>query len=103
VLHGYHPGLFPSYIKPAADGTVDPRHSREYAPREVALLAEAAGFHVERLETGSYARSEPDFDEPRNVLQIAGVSTALRGEVIYCLARKTGPVRDRWPREIYYP
>jgi hypothetical protein len=103
VLHGYHPGLFPSYIKPNPDGTIDPRHSREYAPREIALMAEAAGFHVELLETGAYSRSEPDLDESRRLLQMAEVPTSLRGEVIYCVARKVGPIRDRWPKEIYYP
>jgi glycosyltransferase involved in cell wall biosynthesis/SAM-dependent methyltransferase len=103
VLHGYHPGLFPAYIKPSSDGTVDPRHSREYAPREVSLLAEASGFQVEKLETGNYSRKERDIRWVQEFLETNQLATGLRGEVIYCLARKVGPVRDRWPKELYYP
>jgi SAM-dependent methyltransferase len=105
VLHGYHPGLFPSYIRPSADGTVDPRHSREYAPREIALLAEAAGFQVERLETTDYAKPLPEPQDAHNIrtiLENSHFPLDLRGEMICCLARKVGPVRDRWPKELYY-
>ena len=103
VLHGYHPELFSSYIKPGPDGTVDPRHSREYAPREIALLVEAGGMQVEHLETGDYRDSRVNFDGAWKLLEAGGCSLDLRGEVIYCRARKTGPVRDRWPKELYYP
>ncbi|HWP85296.1 MAG TPA: glycosyltransferase, partial [Terriglobia bacterium] len=103
VLHGDHPGMFPAYIKPAADGSVDPRHSREYTPGEIARLADAAGFFVERLETGGYAPQEPDSAWARRFLESNGLSTELRGELIYCLARKVAPLRDRWPKDFYYP
>ncbi len=103
VLHGYHPALFPSYIKPSADGTVDPRHSREYTPREIALLVEAAGFQVELLETGDYAHVLEDYAEARKLLERNGLPASFRGEVIFCRARKLGPVRDRWPKDLYYP
>jgi SAM-dependent methyltransferase len=103
VLHGYHPELFSSYIKPAADGSVDPRHSREYAPREIALLVEAGGMQVDLLDTGEYQDTRRNFDWIREFLASGGCSLDLRGEAIYCRARKTGPVRDRWPKELYYP
>jgi len=103
VLHGYHPGLFSSYIRPNPDGSVDPRHSREYAPREVALLSEAGGFQVDLLETGDYQERQSDFEAVRKLLASHGGTLDLRGEVIYCRARKSGPVRDRWPKELYYP
>jgi SAM-dependent methyltransferase len=103
VLHGYHPELFSSYIKPATDGSIDPRHSREYAPREIALLVEAGGMQVDLLETGEYQDTQKNFDWIRDFLQAGGCSLDLRGEAIYCRARKTGPVRDRWPKELYYP
>ncbi|MBI3894571.1 MAG: glycosyltransferase [Acidobacteria bacterium] len=103
VLHGYHPGIFHSYIKPGEDGRVDPRHSREYAPREIAMLMEAAGFIVELLETGDYGRPESYFTWVQDMLQKIQCSLELRGEIIYCRARKTGPVRERWPKELYYP
>jgi SAM-dependent methyltransferase len=103
VLNGYHPALFPSYIRPSGDGTVDPRHSREYTPIEIAQLVEAAGFRVEHLETGDYNEQAPSYEEARRVLEAHRLSTTLRGEVIFCRARKTGPLRDRWPKELYYP
>ena len=103
VLHGYHPGVFHTYIKPDEEGKVDPRHSREYAPREIARLMEAAGFEVELLETGNYSKPEPYFPWVQQMLQKLLCSVELRGEVIYCRARKVGPVRERWPKELYYP
>jgi len=102
VLNGYHPALFPSYIRPSGDGTVDPRHSREYTPIEIAQLVEAAGFHVEHLETGDYNEQGPNYEEARRVLEANRLSTALRGEVIFCRARKMGLLRHRWPKELYY-
>ncbi|MSO21065.1 MAG: glycosyltransferase [Acidobacteria bacterium] len=103
VLHGYHPALFAHYIRPAADGTIDPRHAREYAPRELGLLMEAAGFAVEGIETGNYAAISQEFEFARKVIASHGLSAEFRGEAIYCRGRKTGPVRERWPKELYYP
>ncbi|MBI4460203.1 MAG: glycosyltransferase [Acidobacteria bacterium] len=102
VLHGYHPGIFHTYIKPDQEGKVEPRHSREYAPREVAGLMNAAGFEVEVLETGDYGRPEPYFKWVQQVLERLFCSRELRGEVIYCRARKIEAVRERWPKELYY-
>ena len=76
VLHGYHPGMFPAYIKPTEQGTVDPRHSREYAPREIALLLEAAGFQVILLETGDYGNQKPHSEWTRKLL---GANPVLAG------------------------
>ncbi len=103
ILHGYHPQLFSSYIKPAADGTVDPRHSREFTPREVALLLEAGGFQVELLETGDYQNSATGPEWAEKYLEEHQLSTELRGEMIYCRARKATALRDRWPQDLYYP
>ena len=102
VLHGYHPGLFPSYIKPDEEGATDPRHSREYAPREVALLLETAGFQVILLETGDYSNVEPLSECTEKLLEINQYSSVLRGEIIYCVGRKVGQVQERWPKYLYY-
>ena len=108
VLHGYHPSVFHSYIKPNADGSVDPRHCREYTPREIALLMEVSGFEVQLLETGDYdipSANRPDLN-PKDVLELlrdTQFPVELRGEIIYCRARRVGPVRQRWPKELYYP
>lgn len=103
VLHGYHPGLFAHYIRPAEDGTVDPRHSREYAPRELGLLMEASGFVVETIETGNYTTLNPEFESARSIIEKNGLSAEFRDDVLYCRGRKAGPVVTRWPKELYYP
>ena len=103
VLYGYHPGLFQAYIKPKADGTVDPRHSREYAPREMTVLMEASGFQVRLLETGNYAKPDDNVPAIKQMLKSIQCSLELRGDVIYCVGQKTGPVLDRLPKEFYYP
>jgi hypothetical protein len=38
ILQGFHPGLFHAYIKPNESGEADPRHNREYTPREIHQL-----------------------------------------------------------------
>ncbi|MBI4443119.1 MAG: glycosyltransferase [Acidobacteria bacterium] len=103
VVHGYHPALFHSYIKPKADGTVDPRHSREYTPGEISLLMQISGFEVELLETGDYNGAETNPQDVPEWLRDTPVRVQWRGEIIYCRARKAGPVRQRWPKEFYYP
>ncbi len=102
ILQGYHPGLFPQYIKPSADGTVDPRHSREYAPREIQHLLEDAGFEVLRLETGPFRdQPTPELVWVRRLLERYELAANLRDEGIYAMGRKTGPVRDRYPAWLY--
>lgn len=102
VLLGYHPGLFHAYIKPDEEGRADPRHSREYAPREVALLLEAAGLQVILLETGDYRSEGAVSESTGKLLEANQFPPELRGEIIYCVGRKVGPVRERWPKELYY-
>jgi SAM-dependent methyltransferase len=70
------------------------RHNREYSVVEVGWLAEAAGFHVERLEGISVY--------PNNtVAPTPGISPENRGDSVFCLARKEGPVIDRYPSWLY--
>jgi glycosyltransferase involved in cell wall biosynthesis/SAM-dependent methyltransferase len=102
ILQGYHPGFFHAYIKPAASGEVDARHNREYTPREVKLLLENSGFEVERLETGEFRdEPHPEYGWVRHLLNTYWLATELRGDGIYALGRKTGPVLDRYPGWLY--
>jgi len=101
LLQGFQPGLFPAYIRPRS-GEVDPRHNREYTPREVADLLRDSGFELELLDTGPFR------DEPHPELRWVGhllekyiLTTEHRGDGIYAVGRKTGPVRDRWPSWLY--
>lgn len=102
ALLGYHPGLFHHYVIPNEKGERDPRHAREYAPRDVQALFEAAGFAVERLETGAYLeRPSMEHEWIRRLLAKYELSQHLRGDSIFALGRKTGPVRARYPAALY--
>lgn len=102
ILQGYHPGFFHAYIRPSAEGETAARHNREYTPREVHKLLENSGFAVVRLETGAF-RKEPtaEYAWVIHLLERYNLDTGLRGEGIYAVGKKTGPVRDRYPSWLY--
>lgn len=103
ILDGYHPGFFPAYIRPAAEGAqVDARHAREYTPREIHSLLVDSGFEVVRLETGEF------LDKPRpeerwvfDLLERYQLLKDLRGDGIYAVGRKIGPIQKRYPAWLY--
>jgi glycosyltransferase involved in cell wall biosynthesis/SAM-dependent methyltransferase len=103
ILEGYHPGFFPAYIKPADPGQeVEARHAREYTPREVHHLLTDAGFAVEHLETGEFRdRPRPEERWVLHLLERYQLPKHLRGDGIYALGRKAGPVRKRYPGWLY--
>jgi glycosyltransferase involved in cell wall biosynthesis/predicted SAM-dependent methyltransferase len=103
ILEGYHPGFFPAYIKPAAPcEEADARHNREYTPREVHQLLENAGFTVTLLETGAFREEpKPEYRWVMRLLERYSLPTHLRGDGIYAVGRKTGPVRERYPGWLY--
>ena len=102
ILQGFHPMLFPAYIKPQESGETDARHSREYTPREIAQLVENSGFEVVKLETGPFRdEPKPEFAWVEHLLDQYLLSKEHRGDGIYILARKTGPVRERYPAWLY--
>ena len=103
ILQGYHPGFFHAYIKPAdGSGEVDARHNREYTAREIHKLLENSGFEVVRLETGEFRDlPHPEFGWVMHLLRQYRLETDLRGDGIYAVGRKTGPVRDRYPDWLY--
>jgi SAM-dependent methyltransferase len=103
ILQGHHPGLFPAYIQPAEAGVEgEARHSREYAPREIRRLLTDAGFEVVRLETGEFRdQPHPEYGWVTHLLERYRLPVDLRGDGIYALGRKTGPVKDRRPPWLY--
>jgi SAM-dependent methyltransferase len=102
ILQGYHPGLFHSYIKPAESGHVDPRHNREYTPREIHQLLENSGFEVTLLETGGFRDApHPEYGWVLHLLNRYELDTSLRGDGIFAVGRKTGAVRVRYPGWLY--
>ncbi|MBZ5620162.1 MAG: methyltransferase domain-containing protein [Acidobacteriia bacterium] len=102
ILQGYHPGFFHAYIRPAESGEVDARHNREYTAREIHRLLENSGFEVARLETGEFRDvPHPEFGWVLHLLERYRLETGLRGDGIYAVGRKTGPVKDRYPGWLY--
>ena len=102
ILQGYHPGLFHSYIKPAESGDTDPRHNREYTPREIHWLLQNSGFEVTLLETGGFRDApHPEHGWVLHLLNRYKLDANLRGDGIFAVGRKTGPVRERYPGGLY--
>jgi SAM-dependent methyltransferase len=103
MLLGYHPGFFPAYIRPTENGEeVEARHNREYAPREVVYLMSDAGFRVTLLETGEFLdQPKPEHNWVQAILEKCQCPTELRGDGIYAVGVKEGPVRERFPKWLY--
>ncbi len=103
ILLGYHPSFFPAYIRPRNEGEeAEARHNREYVPMEVQHLLTNSGFEVVRLETGEFLdEPHPEHGWIEHLLERYRVHKTLRGDGIYALGRKTGPVKERWPAWLY--
>ncbi|HKX32757.1 MAG TPA: methyltransferase domain-containing protein, partial [Blastocatellia bacterium] len=95
LLVGCAPYLLAQYnVRVAAD-----QHHREYAPFEVGVALAAAGFTVLELQTEDvWTRSNPAI---LDLLKRVEISTELRGDNIFALARKTGAPIERYPKELY--
>ena len=102
ILQGYHPGFFPAYIKPSEEGFTDARHAREYTAKEAYMLLHYAGFEVTKLETGPF-RDEPKPEHAwvEVMLRQFGMPDDLRGDGLYVVGRKRGPVVERFPAWLY--
>jgi glycosyltransferase involved in cell wall biosynthesis/SAM-dependent methyltransferase len=103
ILQGYHPGFFPAYIRPAAEGEeADARHTREYTPMEIRFLFRDAGLELTLLETGAFRDlPKPEHEWVLELLERYLLPRDLRGDGIYAVGRKIGPVRDRYPTWLY--
>ena len=100
ILQGYHPGFFPAYLKPGDTG--DARHAREYTPKEMTRLLIDAGFTITSLETGPFREQpHPELAWVADLLDRYGLPKDQRGDGLYIVGRKSGPVRDRWPTWLY--
>lgn len=102
VLHGYHPGLYSVFTARIGGNQTDPRHAREYAPREIEHLLDRGGFVVEHIETGPYGLRRPvEHDWVDELLRSRGASTDLRDDCIHVLARKVAAPKERYPAMLY--
>ncbi|SRR5579883_250093 len=102
ILQGFHPMLFPAYIRPRESGEVDARHNREYTASETRALLEISGFEVELLETGPFRDGpRPELGWVEHLLDRYMLSKEHRGDGIYAVGRKVAPVKDRYPSWLY--
>jgi glycosyltransferase involved in cell wall biosynthesis/SAM-dependent methyltransferase len=102
ILQGFHPMLFPAYIRPNQEGETEARHNREYSPREIKDLLENSGFEVTALETGPFREEPtPQHGWVDHLLEQYILSKELRGDGIYAVGRKRRGVRDRYPSWLY--
>ena len=103
ILAGYHPGFFPAYIRPRVEGEEpEARHNREYTAREIVLLFHYAGFEITLLETGPFRNEpKPEHEWVKHLLARYEQPEDLRGDGIYAVGRKSGPVRERYPAWLY--
>lgn len=103
ILDGYHPGFFPAYIRPRAEGEEpEARHNREYTPREVARLLVDSGFEMTLLDTGPFRQEpKPEHEWVKHLLARYEMSQELRGDGIYAVGRKISAMRDRFPGWLY--
>jgi SAM-dependent methyltransferase len=97
-----NPYTFSSYPRP--DGSDEDQvalHIREYTVAEIGELLDAAGFAVEALFTERIA-GFPETGWVEEIIEAHGLPTDLRGEQIYCLARKrrSGKI-TRYPEFLY--
>ena len=95
----YTYSLYPNPQRPDRDDAAS--HIREYTPDEVGRLLEAAGFCVDVLITrpGRVVESKGLIED---LLLAYGFPTGLRGEQIYCVARKIPNAdRVRFPGFLY--
>lgn len=102
ILHCYHPGFFPNYIKPSAKGEAAPRHNREYSPLEIRTLLDDAGFEAVHLETGPFRdQPRPELAWVERLLEAYSLVSDLRGDGIYAVGRKMTRPRHRYPDWLY--
>jgi predicted SAM-dependent methyltransferase len=99
ALHGWrNPQVFSVYPAPGKD---DVPHVREYTVREISDLVAAAGFEVEALFTERIAGND-EGAWVQSLLEREGFDTSLRGEQIYCVARRRSHLaRERYPSWLY--
>jgi glycosyltransferase involved in cell wall biosynthesis/SAM-dependent methyltransferase len=101
VMQGYHPQLFSTYLRPK-EGETDARHHREYTCAEIRQLLENSGFEVILIETGPFHEEpRPEYGWVEHLLERYLLARDLRGDGIYVVGRKTGPVRERYPGWLY--
>jgi hypothetical protein len=70
--------------------------------REIVYLMRDSGFETLQIDTGEFLEeAHPEHEWVRHMLEQYKQDTSLRGDGIYALAVKRGPVRNRYPAWLY--
>jgi hypothetical protein len=102
MLLGHSPFLYASF------NLTKDRHNREYSPSEVVALLSCAGFCPQKLVTSDVYFPLARF--PLRLLLHEALTRCLlglarhshlRGDGIFVLARKAGPIVSRYPEQFY--
>ncbi len=97
-----NPQLYSKYPYPLGEfADTEIPHVREYTPPELREAIESAGFEIENLFTEVIAGYNTDL-WVKKFLENNKYSSALRGEQLYCIARKrSGRKVIRYPHFLY--
>ncbi len=95
ILNGYAPHFYMQYTKDRSPH----RHNYEHDVHSLQALTRAAGFDTRVLKTiDVFEQSEP---QVLLALSQLGMTTEFRGDDIFFIGQKIGPVADRWPIPVY--
>lgn len=95
VLTGYSPYTFGKYTA----GNPTNTHCHEYTPREINLILDYAGFQPTTWTDNVYSEGIPPlFDRFFDIFQL---DKSIREDCLFSIGEKTGPVKERYPEEVY--
>jgi SAM-dependent methyltransferase len=97
-----NPQLYSKYADPRGEyAETEIPHVREYTPRELTEAIESAGFEVTSIAT-EVAPGYDNEERVKKLLERLGYPTELRGEQMFCVARKrAGKPITRYPKFLY--
>ena len=97
-----NPQLYSKYADPRGEyADTEIPHVREYTPRELAEAIESAGFEVVSLTT-EVAPGYNNEERMKKLLERLSYPTDLRGEQMFCIARKqASKAIVRYPKFLY--
>jgi SAM-dependent methyltransferase len=96
ILNGFAPHFFMKYSRTRSYH----RHNIELAPHQLVALLKAAGFEIAKM--WSKDCFEPTMPEALDLLERNGFRTDMRGDNLFVIGRKIGPVAERFPSAMYF-
>jgi hypothetical protein len=100
ILYGKQPSIFPYYRPSGVYG----RHNRELSIDEMTTLLESGGFELLFNKAIDICSTTEAPLWLKWLVDLLDEGRDRRGEMVITLARKAGPIRERYPldRELYY-